>query len=184
MKITIVEYRPEWRKLFDEEKELLGAVLGITAKVEHIGSTSVDGLAAKPIIDIMIGLEDFSIADNIVPKIEALGYDYIQKYEVVMPLRRYFVKNEHEMRTHHIHMVETGSEFWERHLLFRDYLRENPDIANEYAALKKSLAGREWKDGNEYADAKTKFIRSVERKAKEQATMQARHVNSFKPTDR
>jgi GrpB-like predicted nucleotidyltransferase (UPF0157 family) len=171
MKVSVVEYRPQWRKMFEEEKQLLQAVLSeFLAKVEHIGSTSVDGLAAKPIIDIMVGLPDFSIIDNLVPIIETLGYKYIRKYEDEMPFRRYFVKSLSGMRTHQIHMVEIDSEFWERHLLFRNYLRQNPEMASEYAVLKQQLAECEWRDVNEYADAKTEFFKSIENKAKEQAT--------------
>jgi GrpB-like predicted nucleotidyltransferase (UPF0157 family) len=167
MKVTVVEYRPEWRKMFEDEKRILQTALGgVPARVEHIGSTAVAGLAAKPIIDLMVGLEDFSIADHVVPNIEALGYEYIQKYEAVMPFRRFFIKEQGGLRTHQIHMVGAGSEFWERHILFRDYLRQNPCIAEQYASLKKELAGREWEDVNEYADAKTEFIRGVENKAK------------------
>jgi GrpB-like predicted nucleotidyltransferase (UPF0157 family) len=167
MKVSIVEYRPEWRKMFETEKGLLQATLGKTpARIEHIGSTAVAGLAAKPIIDLMIGLEDFSIADQVVPKIEASGYEYIPKYETVMPFRRFFIKEQGGIRTHHIHMVGIGGEFWERHILFRDYLRRNPGVAEQYASLKRELAKREWKDGNEYADAKTEFIRGIENKAK------------------
>jgi GrpB-like predicted nucleotidyltransferase (UPF0157 family) len=170
MKVSIVEYCPRWRETFEEEKRLLQAVSGKgSAQVEHIGSTAVNGLAAKPIVDIMIGLPDFSSADKLVPRIEALGYEYIKKYEDEMPFRRYFVKNRNGIRTHQIHMVEIGGEFWRRHLFFRDYLRQNPEMVNEYAALKKQLAEREWVDVNEYADAKTEFIRSIENKAKEQA---------------
>lgn len=170
MKVSIVEYRPQWREAFDDEKRLIQAGLGeVSAKIEHIGSTAVDGLAAKPIIDILIGLPDFSIADQLVPIIKSLGYEYFKKYEDEMPYRRYFAKNSDEMRTHQIHMVEFNSEFWVRHLLFRDYLRQNPEIMNEYAALKKQLAEREWVDVNEYADAKTEFIKYIENKAKEHA---------------
>ncbi len=157
--------------MFEEEKQLLQAVLGEgSSEVKHIGSTAVDGLAAKPIIDIMIGLPDFSVADKLVPIIEALGYEYFKKYEDEMPYRRYFAKNSNGIRTHQIHIVEIGSEFWGRHLFFRDYLRQNPEIMNEYAALKKQLAEREWVDVNEYADAKSEFITGIENKAKEQAT--------------
>ena len=167
MRVTIVEYRPEWREMFEAEKSILQAALGeVPAKIEHVGSTAVTGLAAKPIIDITIGLEDFSIADHVVPKIEALAYEYIKKYEDVMPFRRFFTKELKGIRTHQIHMVEIGSEFWERHILFRDYLRENPVVASEYAALKKELAEREWTDVNEYADAKTEFIRKMENEAR------------------
>lgn len=172
MKVTVVEYRPQWPGMFEEEKlELLRAFSGeVSAQVEHIGSTAVKGLAAKPIIDIMIGLPDFSVADQFVTRIEALGYEYIKKYEVEMPFRRFFVKNLQGIRTHQIHMVEIGGEFWARHLLFRDYLRQNPEAAQRYSALKKQLAEREWEDVNEYADAKTEFIRSVENKAKKPTT--------------
>lgn len=166
MRVTLVEYRPEWPGMFEEERGfLLSALAGVAAEVEHVGSTAVRGLAAKPIIDIMVGLADFSLADRVVPKVEALGYEYIQKYEDVMPYRRFFIKERGGARTHQIHMVGIGGEFWERHLLFRDYLRRNPAAAAGYAALKKELAAREWRDVNEYADAKTEFIRGVEREA-------------------
>lgn len=166
MKVSVVEYRPQWQKIFEEEKLRLRAVLNeVSARIEHIGSTSVVGLAAKPIIDIMIGLPDFSVADSRVPQIVALGYEYFKKYEDEMPYRRYFAKNLNTVRTHQIHIVETGSEFWERHLFFRDYLRQNRETADDYAALKKRLAEREWTDVNEYADAKTEFIKAIENKA-------------------
>jgi GrpB-like predicted nucleotidyltransferase (UPF0157 family) len=183
MKGTIAEYRPEWRRMFEDEKRILQTSLGeVPAQIEHIGSTAVAGLAAKPIIDLMVGLEDFSIADNVVPKIEALGYEYIQKYEAVMPFRRFFIKEQGGIRTHQIHMVGIGGEFWERHILFRDYLRQNPGIAEQYASLKKELAGREWEDVNEYADAKTSFIKEIENKARGQVIGAAQHNNSFNPT--
>ena len=118
----------------------------------------------------MVGLPDFSIADKLVPWIETLGYEYINKYEDEVPFRRFFAKNLNGIRTHQIHMVETGSEFWRKYLLFRDYLRQNPEMANDYVALKKQLAKREWEDVNEYADAKTEFIKGIENKAKKQVT--------------
>ena len=167
MKVTIVEYRPEWRKLFEDEKRVIQTALGeVSARIEHIGSTAVAELAAKPVIDLMVGLEDFSIADNLVPKIEALAYEYIKKYEAVMPFRRFFTKEQAGIRTHQIHLVGIGSEFWERLVLFRDYLRQHPGVAAKYALLKKELAGREWADVNEYADAKTEFIRKIENEAR------------------
>lgn len=166
MKVIISEYKEIWTSLFEKEKYiLLQALCEDRCLIEHIGSTSVKGLAAKPIIDVMIGLRDFSKANNLVTNIEALGYTYIPKYEDVMPYRRFFKKVNNGNTTHQIHMVAIGSEFWERHLLFRNYLRQNPDTANEYEVLKRNLAEREWNDINEYADAKTEFIRSIEKKA-------------------
>lgn len=166
MKISIVDYSPEWPALFLEEKRALEEALAPhDVVIEHVGSTSVPGLAAKPIIDIMIGVHDFSLIDSFVPPIVALGYDYIAKYEDVMPFRRYLRKMRGERNTHHIHMVAFGEEFWQRHILFRDYLRNNLDAVEQYAALKRELAEREWDHMNDYATAKTEFIRSVERRA-------------------
>lgn len=167
MKVTIVEYSPAWPELFEREKRLLGSVVGQDVGViEHVGSTSVVGLAAKPIIDIMVGLYDFSLADALVPGVVGLGYKYVPEYEDVMPFRRYFKRGTGGGATHHVHMVAKGGEFWERHLLFRDYLRAHPEVAAEYAALKKGLAAREWNDRSEYTDAKTAFIKDVEEKAR------------------
>jgi GrpB-like predicted nucleotidyltransferase (UPF0157 family) len=167
MNVIIVEYSPHWPAMFESEQQRLRTALAAAAPViEHVGSTSVVGLAAKPIIDIMIGLPDFAVADDLVAAVTALGYEYIARYEDVMPYRRFFKKHAGEVATHHIHMVGIGGEFWERHLLFRDYLRATPAAAGEYAALKRELATREWADGNEYAAAKTDFIRAAESTAR------------------
>jgi GrpB-like predicted nucleotidyltransferase (UPF0157 family) len=166
MKITLSEYREEWVQSFADQQALLAVALAEdAAAIEHIGSTSVPCLVAKPIVDMMIGLLDFTLADSVVPKIVALGYDYIAKYNAIMPYRRFFVRERQGVRTHHIHLVEIHCEFWNRHLLFRDYLRTHTEVMREYADLKKRLAEREWQDGNEYADAKTEFIRRIEKQA-------------------
>ncbi len=169
MKVAVVEYDKEWPKLFDQERNLLLTALGKTAVcIEHVGSTSVPGLAARPVIDIMVGLQDFADADSFVPKVVDLGYTYIREYDDVIPDRRFFRKMQNGKDTHHIHMVEIGGEFWERHLLFRDYLRANPKISAEYALLKKRLARHQWKDTdtNDYVEAKTQFIKGVEKQAR------------------
>ncbi|MHC5144732.1 MAG: GrpB family protein, partial [Planctomycetota bacterium] len=113
-------------------------------------------------IDIMIGLPDFAQADSLVPIIQQLGCTNFSQYEDVMPYRRFFKKKNADRVTHHIHMVGIGSEFWVRHLLFRDYLRNNHNVAADYADLKLRLTQQDWKDGNKYADAKTDFIRGIE----------------------
>ncbi|MHC5165875.1 MAG: GrpB family protein, partial [Planctomycetota bacterium] len=156
MKITLSEYNYAWPELFEQEKEILGAHLSsCNPTIKHVGSTAVPHLVAKPIIDIMIGLSDFTKADSFVPCIQELGYIYFKQYEDVMPYRRFFKKQNGNIVTHHIHMVETETEFWIRHLLFRDFLRDNQTVAADYADLKLRLAQQEWKDGNEYAGAKT-----------------------------
>ncbi|HEV2972232.1 MAG TPA: GrpB family protein [Pirellulales bacterium] len=168
MRIAISEYSPLWPKIFDDEAALLARQLPGSAVIEHIGSTAVPGLAAKPVIDILIGLADFAQANSFVPRIEQLGYEYVPQYETEMPFRRFFRKEQSGVRTHHIHMVAIGTDFWQRHLRFRDYLRTHPETAAQYAALKHTLAARDWQDMNEYADAKTDFIRSVEAEAARQ----------------
>lgn len=165
MQIIIEEYQSAWPQRFNEEKERLSPLLPASSHIEHIGSTSVPGLAAKPVIDIMIGLADFSNANSLIGPITTLGYEYLDQFEDVMPYRRFFRRFQDGLRTHHIHMVEIGTEFWKRHLAFRDYLRGHPSTANEYAVLKRELAKREWNDMNDYADAKTTFIRSIEARA-------------------
>ncbi len=168
MKIRLEEYNPDWRNRFEKEKQLLIKTLSdLSIKVEHIGSTAVQGLKAKPVIDIMIGLDDFKNANDQIGKLEKIGYRYISAYENVMPFRRFFIKENMGQRTHHIHMVQSDTEFWERHILFRNHLRQNKADREEYNRLKLELVKKDWIDGNEYADAKTGFIRRIEKKAKE-----------------
>jgi GrpB-like predicted nucleotidyltransferase (UPF0157 family) len=164
MLIHLSDYDPNWANLFENEKTLLSKVLPGNSTIEHIGSTAIKGLCAKPIIDILCGIENFSQADSLVDNIVGLNYEYVGKYTFLIPERRFFRK--YSDSKFHIHLVQTGSNWWERHILFRDYLEENADARNEYDSLKKELAKREWSDGNEYADAKTNFIKAIEEKAK------------------
>jgi GrpB-like predicted nucleotidyltransferase (UPF0157 family) len=162
MKIIIQEYSDIWPTLFESERTALVEVLNDPSiLIEHIGSTSVKGLAAKPVIDIIVGLPDFKIAENYIKPITDLNYEYISQFEDIMPYRRFFIKESSRIRTHHIHMVQTDSEFWVRHLDFRDYLRANENSRNEYQDLKKKLSEKEWNNGNEYAAAKSDFISSI-----------------------
>jgi GrpB-like predicted nucleotidyltransferase (UPF0157 family) len=134
--------------------------------MEHVGSTAVPGLGAKPIIDIMVAVSRLADAQACIEPLQSLGYEYVPEYEDELPERRYFRKGPLEKQTHHLHMVELTSEFWERHLLFRDYLRTHPQEAQQYHKLKKELAAKFGSDTVAYTDAKTPFIRSVEAKAR------------------
>jgi GrpB-like predicted nucleotidyltransferase (UPF0157 family) len=166
MKVVIEEYNPMWPALFENEKELLSNVFDRTAFIiEHIGSTSIVGLGAKPVVDIMVGVADFTMANSFVAGIELQGYQYISSYESVMPFRKFFIKESAGIRTHHIHLVELNTDFWKRHLAFRDYLRENDKVRDAYFMLKKGLAEKEWNCGDEYAAAKADFINEVLNKA-------------------
>ncbi|MFN0275454.1 MAG: GrpB family protein [Chitinophagales bacterium] len=162
MNIILEEYTPSWASMFSDEKEKFLTLFNESAIIEHIGSTAVEGLIAKPVIDIMIGLENFAQANSTISLLQNLDYIYVSEYEKTMPYRRFFTKEKMGKRTHQIHMVAFASEFWKRHLAFRDYLRTHEDVRNEYAALKKKLTLENWIDGNAYADAKTEFIRRIE----------------------
>jgi GrpB-like predicted nucleotidyltransferase (UPF0157 family) len=167
--IIITDYDPSWPTRYELEKSLiLGAVGPYAAAVEHIGSTSVPGLAAKPIIDILVGLNDLADAQWCIEPMERTGYEYVPEYEVQLPDRRYFRRppGEEVVRKYHVHMVEVGGAFWTRHVLFRDYLRAHPEAAAEYADLKRRLAAEYGSDMAGYTDAKTDFIRAVERRAR------------------
>jgi GrpB-like predicted nucleotidyltransferase (UPF0157 family) len=167
MQIYLAPYSIDWPKKFEREKKLLLKAIGEWVEdIQHVGSTAVPGLSAKPIIDIMIGIESLTDADEhcIVP-LEQLGYEYVQQFESETPERRYFRKSSQGVRTYQIHLVEIDSDWWQRHLLFRDYLRSHPQAANEYETLKQALA-KVHSDTNEYATAKTAFIRKIEKKAR------------------
>ena len=166
MRIELSEYDPNWPGIFLKEKKMLESVLPAHSRIEHIGSTSIKDLCAKPVIDILCGLEVFLVTNELTGKITGLEYEYVEEYNAIIPERRYFRKaGEHHF---HLHVVQTGGPFWERHLLFRDFLRKNEIIKNEYASLKRQLAREDWTDGNEYAGAKTAFIKAVEERAKQE----------------
>ena len=138
------------------------------ASVEHIGSTAVPGLAAKPIIDIMPGLETFDDGFACVSPLEVLGYEY--RGENGIPGRHYFdhfdKSGAQASGIQHVHMLVVGSESWTRHVLFRDYLRTNSDEARRYARLKRSLAERYTQDREAYTEGKTAFIERALARAK------------------
>jgi GrpB-like predicted nucleotidyltransferase (UPF0157 family) len=166
--ILIADYDPRWPQLFAAERDRIIEAIGEwLAGIEHVGSTSVPGLAAKPIIDIMPGLRSLDDTALIVPAMEAIGYQYIAEYEDQLPERRYFIKPPGRRHTaerlFHVHAVETTSRFWRRHIAFRDYLRANPAACDDYTALKRRLAAEHGSDREAYTEAKTEFITGIEK---------------------
>ncbi|MGJ3502051.1 dephospho-CoA kinase/protein folding accessory domain-containing protein [Piscirickettsia salmonis] len=167
--INLTPYNSNWPTLYQQEKiVLLKHINHLINTIEHIGSTSVPKLTSKPIIDILIGVESLKIADQyIIPTITKLNYSYIAKYEKELPERRYFQRLNHQgQHTHHIHLVETTSDFYKSHLLFRDYLRAHSHVAEQYAQHKLELAPQ-FTDSNEYAHAKTHFIQETLKQARQ-----------------
>jgi len=164
--VTIVDYDPQWPILYQEEKRrILEAIGHVIVAIEQVGSTAVPGLGAKPIIDIMVAVSHLADAEACIDPLQGIGYEYAPELEVSMPQRRYFDKGPAEARIH-LHMVELTSGFWERHLLFRDFLRDHPEVAREYDRLKRELAAEYGSDRAGYTEAKTSFIRSVEARAR------------------
>ncbi|MCL6270300.1 GrpB family protein [Sansalvadorimonas sp. 2012CJ34-2] len=161
--IEVVEYNPEWADLFQKEQTLIqNALTPLEAKVVHIGSTAVPGLAAKPVIDIMILLPEITEIDNYNEKLEQLGYE--PKGEFGIPGRRFFMKGG-DNRTHHIHAFTEGNPEAVRHLAFRDYLIAHPQVAAEYASLKLAVARSCDNDMAVYCDEKNDFIQHHEKLA-------------------
>jgi GrpB-like predicted nucleotidyltransferase (UPF0157 family) len=135
-------------------------------EIEHIGSTAVPGLAAKPVIDMQVGVRDLSATPDIVEALTRLGYEYLPELEDDLPSRRYFRRRVARRRTHQIHLVERSDiEWWDRHLAFRDWLRAHPDDRDAYARLKRSLAAEHRDDRAAYTDAKSAFVRAIEAQA-------------------
>jgi len=167
--ITIVPYDVRWPDHFAAEANQLRSAMGSLARrIEHVGSTSVPGLAAKPVIDIQISVTSLDVLDLYVAPLASLDYGHVPFGEVdrVYP---FFRKPAERPSTHHIHLCVIGSEHERRHLAFRDYLRNNPQIANEYVALKRSLAathvGETAESRERYSLAKTEFVTSIEQQA-------------------
>jgi GrpB-like predicted nucleotidyltransferase (UPF0157 family) len=172
--VAIVAYDPRWPELFRREKEHLLSCLPaeLIRRVEHFGSTAVPGLAAKPVVDLLVEVADLQATrTRIAPLLEAQGYDYFWRPthgDDGPPFYAWFIKRDpgSATRTHHIHMVEANfTEHWDR-LLFRDYLIEYPRVAREYEELKFRLAAAYPNDRVAYTKGKTEFILRVTGQAK------------------
>ena len=164
--VVVVPYDPRWPGLFEEERLAVEAAVGTWAEeVEHVGSTAVPGLDAKPVIDVMAGVRSLEDSPILVERLAGIGYEY--RGEAGIPGRLFFRKLRGSERTHHLHVFELGGGEWDRHILFRDYLREHPEAAREYARLKRDLAARFYHDREAYTDAKTDFISAVVDKARD-----------------
>jgi GrpB-like predicted nucleotidyltransferase (UPF0157 family) len=172
--VAIVPYDGRWPDLFHREKEHLLACLpeDLIRRIEHFGSTAVPGLAAKPVVDMLVEVTDLGATRaRIAPVLEALGYDYFWRPTVGddgPPFYAWFIRRDPASgaRTHHIHMVEAGfAQHWDR-LLFRDFLIDHPPVAREYEGLKRRLASAHPNDRVAYTQGKTEFVARVTEQAK------------------
>jgi GrpB-like predicted nucleotidyltransferase (UPF0157 family) len=158
--VEVVPYREAWAQLFAREAErIIESCGGAAVRVEHIGSTAVPGLSAKPILDLMPGLSHLDDGKRTVIPMRKLGYEYRGEHGI--PGRLYFEKYHRGRRAAHVHMFEIGSPEWNRHLAFRDHLRTHPDDLRAYEGLKRELAIRHRDDRKAYTDAKAPFIQEI-----------------------
>jgi GrpB-like predicted nucleotidyltransferase (UPF0157 family) len=162
--IVIVPYDASWPARFQKEAQRLRAALGpIVLDLQHVGSTSVPGLDAKPLLDIMLVVTDLAALDERNQDMIALGYE--PQGALFVPNSRFFAKGGDASRTHHIHSYPPGHSEIARHLDFRDFLRCHPEEARQYAELKKQLAEAHRDDLPAYNDGKTPLIRALTERA-------------------
>lgn len=163
--VRLEDYNPEWKNSFELEKIVLSNIFkDIALSIEHVGSTSIEGLSAKPIIDMLVIIKTFSDFETVRYYFEKEPYSIkLDSPEDEILIR----KGDETNRTHFIHVVELGSDRQINTLLFRDYLRENKDAVLEYENLKKELAIKYADDRKMYTVSKNDFIQGILKKAKE-----------------
>lgn len=165
--VEIVEYDLAWPQLFEQERHAIAGALAswLVGPVEHIGSTAIPGLAAKPVIDIMAGVQSLDASRPAIDAAAALGYCY---FPYRTQSEHWFCKPSPAFRTHHLHLMPLGSEQWRRAIAFRDYVRHHPAAAADYETLKRRLAREFHFDREAYTQAKHPFIERITDLALEQ----------------
>lgn len=165
--ITLAPYDPDWARRFDDEAAALRAALGALARrIEHVGSTAVPGLIAKPIIDIQVSVVSLASLEPFIVPMANLGYEHFRDPDPVFERAYpYFHKPVEWPHSHHVHLCEEGGVLEWKHIAFRDYLRTNPNARERYATLKRELAllhrGTTHEERQRYADAKTEFVQTL-----------------------
>ena len=156
----VVPYDPSWPRRFEEERALLAEALApwLVGPIEHVGSTAVPGLAAKPVIDIMAAVASLGASRPAIEAVARHGWCYFPYRAESM---HWFCKPSPAARTHHLHLIPFGSALWAERLAFRDHLRAHPDVALEYARLTQELAERYRFDREAYTEAKGPFVERV-----------------------
>ncbi|MDP1881010.1 MAG: GNAT family N-acetyltransferase [Parachlamydiaceae bacterium] len=160
--IEVFPYNPQWPEMYASEAELLKQALSNNCIIiHHIGSTSVPGLSAKPIIDILLVVRNIQEVDDATKAMESLGYEVKGEYGIAF--RRYFQKGK-DVRTHNVHVYQENDPEISRYLKFRDWMRSHPDDAENYAKLKEGLAAKFPEDILQYCNGKDAFVASIDAK--------------------
>ena len=160
--VHVLPYSAQWPEAFTAVRTTLLEIFDNTAvAVEHIGSTAVPGLSAKPVIDVLLGAPSLAVIEQRIAALGARGFEYVPKHERVLPQRRYFVPQPPVGLRVHVHGVETGGRLWREHLTFRDALRGDAQLRARYQALKLQLAAEHAGDKAAYTEAKAPFVREA-----------------------
>jgi GrpB-like predicted nucleotidyltransferase (UPF0157 family) len=164
--VALHSYDASWPHAFEAERDrLLSLFPGNFVDVQHIGSTAVPGLSAKPVIDILGGVQSIPVAEALALPLCQSGYTTSAEFNESLSDRKWFMRWANGHRTHHLHLVVHGSPVWHERLKFRNALRSCPELAAKYAALKTHLAATHPKDREAYTDAKAEFVRAIAREA-------------------
>ncbi|MDT9722438.1 GrpB family protein [Paenibacillus sp. ClWae2A] len=159
-KIVISEYKEHWALEYQSEKEKIIDALGSKIiGIEHFGSTSIKGMAAKPLIDIMLSVNELTGVETFIEPLAQIGYEYVPKLD--FPTRWFFRKGLWRAGTHHLHVYQHNGVEWQQNLMFRNFMQSNLDAANEYMQLKKELSIKFSNDRVSYTEGKDKFIKSI-----------------------
>ena len=160
--VALHAHDASWPARFAEERaQLLALFPAVLIDVQHIGSTAVHGLVAKPIIDILAGVESMTVVASLAPALGDAGYTTSVEFNATLTDRQWFMRWANGRRTHHLHVVVYGGSVWHEHLRFRDALRSSAALCERYAALKASLAVLHPNDREAYTEAKAGFVRAV-----------------------
>ncbi len=163
-KFVVVPYDSNWAALFEIEQNRVMAALGeILVSVHHIGSTSIPGIYAKPVIDMLAEATSIEEMDSHASAMIRIGYEVMGEFGI--PTRRYFRKDVEGIRTFQIHAFQVSSPEIDRHIKFRDYLIAHPVEAREYSDLKRQLVRQHSGSQDEYIEGKDGFIKEIDRKA-------------------
>lgn len=164
--VKLMPYDYEWKELYKKEEKLLYSLIGdYIADIQHVGSTSIEGLTAKPIMDIAVGVKSLKTAEDFKDILEGAGYKC--RGDAGIPGRVFFVKGNDDFQTHYLHIEVYKGPLWENHIYFRDYLCSDEKVKEQYLKLKKVLAEKYSDDRYAYTNEKNEFITAVMKKAKE-----------------
>jgi GrpB-like predicted nucleotidyltransferase (UPF0157 family) len=160
--VALVPYDPQWPSLFEIERERLVRLFPTQVlEVQHFGSTAIPGMPAKPIIDLLAGVDSMAVADSLVEPLLNSGYTTSPEFNATLIDRRWLMRWANGRRTHHLHIVVLGDPEWRRRLRFRDMLRSRKELAHRYALLKQELVAKYTIDREAYTRAKAEFVFSV-----------------------